>query len=72
MMDTKILKGWSSPPLPQKRVLRIVEKAAGLADSAETNVSSLINTKLFPVDRLDIGEGRDTMWSTDALPYEPI
>lgn len=72
MTDTKILKGRSSPPLPQKRVLRIVGKAAGLADSAETNVSSLINTELFPVDRLGIGEGRDTTWSTDALPYEPI
>ena len=72
MMDTKILKGRSSPPLPQERVLEIGNKAAALADSAEANVSSLIRTELFPVDRLDIGEGGDTTWSTDALPYEPM
>lgn len=72
MMDTKILKGRSSPPLPQERVLEIGNKAAALADSAEANVSSLIRTELFPVDRLDIGEGGDTTWFTDALPYEPM
>lgn len=71
MMDTQILKGRSSPPLPEERGLEIVEKAAGLADSAEAKVSSLISTELFPVNRLDIGEGGDTMWSTDALPYDP-
>ena len=71
-MDTQILKARSIPPLPQKRVFKIVEQAADLADSAEAKVSSLIRTEFFPVDRRGIAEGGGTMWSTDALPDEPI
>lgn len=60
MVDTYILKGRSSPPLTGKSA-RNSGKGGGLADSAEANVSSLISPELFPVDRLDIGEGGDTM-----------
>jgi hypothetical protein len=72
LVDTDILKERSSPPLTQERVFEIVETAEDLADSAEGKVSDLIRTLMFSVKRRDIGEGGDTMWSTDALPYNPL
>ena len=71
MMDKQILQGRSSPPLSEERVLQMIKKAEALADSAEGKVSSLITTDMFPVDRSDVEEGGNTMWSTDALPYNP-
>ena len=71
MMDKQILQGRSSPPLGEERVLQIIKKAEALADSAEGKVSSLITTDMFPVDRSDVEEGGNTIWSTDALPYNP-
>ncbi|KAL9628948.1 MAG: hypothetical protein Q9204_005559 [Flavoplaca sp. TL-2023a] len=71
MMDKQILQGRSSPPLSEERVLQVITKAEALADSAEGKVSSLITTDMFPVDRSDVEEGGNTMWSTDALPYNP-
>ncbi len=71
MMDKHVLQGRSSPPLSEERVLQMIKKAEALADSAEGKVSSLIATDMFPVDRSDVEEGGNTMWSTDALPYNP-
>ena len=71
MMDKQILQGRSSPPLSEERVLQTIKKAEALADSAEGKVSSLVTTDMFPVDRSDVEEGGNTMWSTDALPYNP-
>ena len=71
MIDKQILQGRSSPPLSEERVLQMIKKAEALADSAEGKVSSLITTDMFPVDRSDVEEGGNTIWSTDALPYNP-
>ncbi|KAL9101203.1 MAG: hypothetical protein Q9163_003521 [Psora crenata] len=71
MMDTHILKGWSSPSLPEKKVLDVIRKAVSLANSAEPKVTSLIRTDMLPLDRPGLGEGGNTLWSTDVLPYDP-
>ena len=72
LVDTHILKERSSPPLAQESVLETVETAEDLADSAESKVSDLIRTPMFPVKRRDIGDGGDAIWSTDALPRNPL
>ncbi|KAL9130259.1 MAG: hypothetical protein Q9217_001509 [Psora testacea] len=72
MIDGQILKRRSSPPLPQERVLQTVEIGEDLAESAEGKVSSLMRTEMFPVNHPGIGEGGDTIWSIDALPYNTI
>ena len=51
-------------------MLQIIKKAEALTESAEGGVSSLMTTDMFPVDRSDIEEGGNSMWSTDALPYK--
>lgn len=71
LMDKQILQRRSSPPLSEERVFQMIKKAEALADSAEGKISSLVTTDMFPVDRSDIEEGGNTMWSTDALPYNP-
>ncbi|KAL8935409.1 MAG: hypothetical protein Q9216_005442 [Gyalolechia sp. 2 TL-2023] len=68
VVDKEILRQRSSPPLSEERVLRVIDKAEALADSAEGKVSSLMGTDLLPVNRPDIEEGGNTLWSTDALP----
>jgi hypothetical protein len=72
LVDIHILKERSSPPLMQESVLETVETAEDLADSTEGKVSDLIRTPMFPVKRRNIGEGGDTMWSTDTLPSNPL
>ena len=72
LLDTHILKGRSSPPLTQEEVLEVVETAEDLMDSAESKASDLIKSKAFPVKPHGIAEGRDTLWTTDPLPRNPL
>lgn len=70
-VNTKILSGRTSPPLPEASVREIVKMAVDIADGAESNVWDLINTPMFPVKRREIGRGGNTEWSSDALPNDP-
>ena len=48
-----------------------METAEDLADSTEGKVSDLLRTSMFALKRRDIGEGADTLWSTESLPNNP-
>lgn len=71
LLDTRILKGRDSPPLTEEEVAKVVDKAVDLMDHAEGKASDLINTKAFPTEHRGIAEGRNLLWSTDALPSNP-
>ena len=71
LLDTHILKGRDSPPMTEAEVFDVVDTAVDLLDYAEGKASDLIETKAFPVKRRGIAEGRNTQWSTDALPSNP-
>ena len=72
LINEKILKSPSSPPLPEECVREVKIMAEYLVESAEASVSSLIRTAMFPL-RLPgvIFEGGDTQWATEALPQNP-
>ena len=72
VVSTRILKQRSSPPLAQESVQETMDMAEDLADSAEGTVSKLIGTPMFPVQRHGIGEGGNTLWSNEAMPYNPV
>ena len=72
MMDTKVLKGRSSPELSEDAVEKILDMAVDLANSAGANVSDLLSTEMFPIAHPDIGKGGNTIWSTEGLPSDPL
>ena len=72
MMNEQIFQRRSSPPLSEETVCRTIMEAEALASSAEEEVSKLVASDMFPVMRSGVGAGGNTMWSTDALPYNPV
>jgi hypothetical protein len=42
-----------------------------LTESAETKVSDLVLSDMFPLKRSSVGRGGNTQWSTEALPFNP-
>lgn len=70
--DTDILKQRSSPQLGDDSVLEVMDTAEEIAESTEAPTSKLMRTAMFPLKHSrGIGEGGNTLWSTDPLPNNP-
>ena len=69
LMDEKILQGRTSPALSDEEVHKVIRQSLALANFGGTEVSSLLATEMFPVRCSNIEKGSNTMWRTDALPY---
>ena len=70
LMDERILQGRSSPALSDEEVHEVIRQSLALADGGGTEVSILLATEMFPVRYSDIEKGSNTIWRTDALPYD--
>ena len=67
-VDKHIRKERSSPPLGSDEKARINEQIEQGWNKAESMVSDILKTPLFPLKAPDIAEGRDTLWSAKPLP----
>ena len=71
--DTDILKQRSSLQLGDDTVLEVMDTAEEIAESTEAPTSKLIRTAMFPLKYgRGVGEGGNTLWSTDPLPSNPL
>jgi len=72
-INENILKYSLSPPLTEECVQEIRTTAEYLVESAETPVSSLIRTAMFPLRFPGvIFEGGDNQWATEALLHNSV
>ena len=71
LVNKYICKQRSSPRLGGgDEKLRIIEQTGKNWDKAESIVSDVIKTPLFYLNASRIAEGRDALWSIEALPRE--
>lgn len=68
LVSKHIRKERKSPPLGDDEKARIREEVGKVWNKAESMVSDLLKTPLFPLDDPGIAEGRDILWSIKPLP----